>query len=128
MTNIENCPVHPTQFDLDEHGNSGCEGCTNEIAARTAEIEQLQAECQQRVAGLAREGIGFPHQALDALKVDIMWGAMFQGRMAYEAETELGKRALDMIKAMQSDANKARLMQPAQQGGLHVVKNGKGKR
>jgi hypothetical protein len=127
VTTIENCPVHPHQFEEpDEHGNIECEGCTNEIAARTAAIEQMQAEAQQRVAGLARSGVGFPHQALDAIKVDIIWGALFTGRQAYLAEEELGKRALDMVKAMQSDVNRAQLTQPMQ-GGLHVV-NGKGKR
>jgi hypothetical protein len=123
VTDIENCPVHPHQFDPDED----CDGCKKEVTARTARIEQLQAEAQQRVAGLARQGVGFPAQALDSLKVDILWHTIFQGRQAFLAEEELGRQAIELIKSIQSDANKASLLAPGPKNGLHIVNDRKNK-
>lgn len=111
---IETCPVHAVQWDED------CSGCEAEATARGAVIEQMQAEAAQRVKGLARAGVPFSQMAIDMIKVQIIWENIFTGRQAYLAEGEMGRRALQMMKAIQSDVSRREL---APEQRLTVVKN-----
>lgn len=94
---IETCPMHQAEADM------SCQVCSDEMTARTARLEQMQAECAQRMKGLSQAGVGFPHAAADHIRLETLIDMILTGRSAFVFEGESGRRLIETLKSMQRD-------------------------
>lgn len=109
-TNITQCKQHPVCRPDD------CEHCANEITARSAVIDQMGAEAQDRLQGIAKQGGPQmpPYVVLEA-RLEVLIDSILNTnpRQRMEFEGEVGRRVLLQIKSMQEQVK---------QPSLHVAK------
>lgn len=107
------CMVH-------QHMDEDCEGCTNEVSARGARLEQMQAEAGDRLNGIARQGgPQMPPSVIESARLEVLLDSLFtnpKDRLRYEGE--VGRRVMLSIKHMQEQTK-----QPT----LHVARGPLGK-
>lgn len=120
--NVPVCAAHPMGWQFQPGEQDDCEGCQNELAARGAVIDQMQAEGQSRSKGLAQSGVQIPMDMMNAIKMDLIVDTMFGGDMRnrFLFEGEFGRRVLNTLKQLQSDMAQQRITKPNGAGKLII--------
>lgn len=110
------CAAHPSDADTD------CDYCQNEMTARGAVIEQMQAEAAHRLKGLSQSGVDYPTYAIDHIRLELLIEVMIGGRNSYLFEGEAGRRVIEHMKVLQRETTRQTL---APEKRLTVINNGR---
>lgn len=115
------CEDHPMGVEFAPNEWAGCDGCQAEQTARSAVIDQMQAEASERVAGLAQQGAQMPPWVMLEARIDVLLDTVFRdprNRTLYEGE--VGRRIMLSVLDMQ------RQMREPQKPVLHVARGNQG--